>query len=258
MATFLFDDIVFGPVQSRRLGASLGINLLPVNGKFCNFNCLYCECGWSPGADGKIRLPLREEIRSRLEETLLEIRENETPLDRITFAGNGEPTIHPEFPGIIEDTVEIRNRLAPGVKIAVLSNASKLDDPEIFKALGRIEMNILKLDSVNEATVRRLNQPPPGYSVARVREGMMRYRGHFILQTLFIRGDFGGVEVDNTVAEEVKNWLDFVNQVKPELVMIYTIDRDTPVHTLERIKPEILDRIAGEVRRLGIPVQVSY
>jgi len=258
MATFLFDDIIFGPVKSRRLGASLGINLLPTNGKFCNFNCIYCECGWSSGSDLKIRLPSREEIRNRLEEKLLQIHDNRTPLDRITFAGNGEPTMHPDFPGIISDTIGIRNRIAPGVKIAVLSNASRLDNPEIFDALGRIEMNILKLDSANEQTVKLMNQPPAGYRVDRVIEGMIRYEGRFILQTLFLKGEFKGILVDNTKEEEVKSWLEVVKNVRPEMVMIYTIARETPIQTIQKIKPEILDKIAGEVRKLGIPVQVSY
>jgi len=258
MATFLFDDIIFGPVKSRRLGASLGINLLPATGKFCNFNCIYCECGWSGGSGQKIRLPSREEIRDHLENSLLQIRTNGTPLDRITFAGNGEPTIHPDFPGIIADTIEIRDRLVPGVKIAVLSNATQLDRTEIFDALLRIDMNILKLDSASEATVKLINQPPPGYRVDRVIDGMIRFKGRFILQTLFVKGEFNGIRVDNSGEEEVKNWLEVVKKVSPEMVMIYTIERDTPVQTLQKAGPEILDAIAGEVSKLGIPVQVSY
>ncbi len=258
MSTFLFDDIIFGPVKSRRLGASLGINLLPVSGKFCNFNCIYCECGWSTASEQKNRLPSREEIRIRLEKRLIQISKDHSPLDRITFAGNGEPTIHPEFTGIIDDTVEIRNRLAPGVKIAVLSNASRLDKPEIFEALGRVDQNILKLDSVNEQTVKLLNQPPPGYSIDRVIDGLMRYQGRFILQTLFVKGEFEGIQVDNSDEGEVKNWLEMVKKVKPEMVMIYTIARDTPIDTLQKIEPEILDGIAARIRKLGIPVQVSY
>jgi wyosine [tRNA(Phe)-imidazoG37] synthetase (radical SAM superfamily) len=258
MATFLFDDIIFGPVKSRRLGASLGINLLPASRKFCNFNCIYCECGWNSGSDQKNRLPSRQEIRDRLEEKLRQIRDLGTPLDRITFAGNGEPTIHPAFPGIIEDTIAIRDRVVPGVKIAVLSNASRLDDPDIFDALGKIEMNILKLDSANEQTVKLINQPPPGYSVDRVIAGMIRYRGRFILQTLFVKGEFKGILVDNADEAEVKNWLEVVKLVRPEMVMIYTIARGTPTPTLHKTKPETLDNIAGQVGKLGIPVQVSY
>lgn len=258
MTTFLFDDIIFGPVKSRRLGASLGINLLPRSGKFCNFNCIYCECGWSSGSVLKNRLPTREEIRNRLEEKLIQIKLNGTPLDRITFAGNGEPTLHPGFPGIIADTIRIRDRIFPAVKIAVLSNASNLDKPEVFEALGKIEMNILKLDSTSEQTVKLINQPPPGYRVEQVIEGMMRFHGRFILQTLFLKGEFGGIPVNNSEEKEVKSWLEFVKKVSPEMVMIYTIARGTPLQTVHKTEPEILDNIAGEVRKLGIPVQVSY
>jgi wyosine [tRNA(Phe)-imidazoG37] synthetase (radical SAM superfamily) len=258
MATFLFDDIIFGPVKSRRLGASLGINLLPSNGKFCNFNCIYCECGWSAEPGRNTRLPSRSDIRVRLEEKLVEIGTSRGPLDRITFAGNGEPTIHPEFPGIIDDTIAIRDRLFPGVKIAVLSNATRLDRPEIFRALGKVDQNILKLDSALEETVKLLNQPPEDYRISRVIDGMMRFGGKFILQTLFVKGEFDGIPVDNSSENEVNAWLEVVKKVNPEMVMIYTIDRDTPIQTIWKIKPEALDRIAGEVRKLGFKVQVSY
>ena len=258
MATFLFDEIIFGPVSSRRLGASLGINLLPVNRKFCNFNCIYCECGWSPNEEGKSSLPSREDIRRRLGERLREIRDAGSPLDRITFAGNGEPTMHPEFAGIISDTVDLRNELAPGVGIAVLSNGSRIERPEIFDALSRIEMNILKLDSSREATVKLINQPAPGYSIEKVISGMLRFEGRFILQTMFVKGDIGGVAVDNCSEAEVNGWMDVVRRVKPEMVMIYTIARDTPVNSLRKAEADVLDGIAERVRLEGIPVQVSY
>lgn len=258
MATFLFDDIIFGPVKSRRLGASLGINLLPVDRKFCNFNCIYCECGWNGGQEGTSKLPTRNEIRSRLEEKILVILATHAPLDRITFAGNGEPTIHPEFPGIISDTLEIRNRLVPGVGIAVLSNASCLDDPEVFEALDRIDQNILKLDSAYRQTVRLINQPAKGYSIEKVIEGMLRFNGRFILQTLFVRGTYNGIALDNSSEAEISAWLETVKIVKPRQVMIYTIARDTPIPTVEKIPAAVLDEIAARVRQLGIPVQVSY
>jgi wyosine [tRNA(Phe)-imidazoG37] synthetase (radical SAM superfamily) len=258
MSTFLFDDIIFGPVKSRRLGASLGINLLPTTGKFCNFNCIYCECGWNSGSTLKTVLPKRQDISNRLEERLLQILEENIPLDRITFAGNGEPTIHPDFANIIADTVEIRDRLVPGVKIAVLSNASQLDKPAIFDALGIVDMNILKLDSAYDQTVKLLNQPAPGYQVEQVVNGMIRYKGRFILQTLFVKGEFQGIPVDNSADNEVESWLSIVKKVNPEMVMIYTIARDTPIQTLQKIEPVKLDKIAFEVEQLGIPVQVSY
>jgi wyosine [tRNA(Phe)-imidazoG37] synthetase (radical SAM superfamily) len=258
MATFLFDDIIFGPVSSRRLGASLGINLLPVSRKFCNFNCIYCECGWSDEESGRRALPARADIRTRLEERVREILEAGGPLDRITFAGNGEPTIHPEFEGIIADTIEIRNRLAPGVGIAVLSNASRIDRPGIFEALGKIDMNILKLDSARESTVQIINQPAAGYSIDKVIEGMIRFNGRFILQTLFLKGEVGAVMVDNSSDGEVSDWMEMVRKVNPEMVMIYTLARDTPLQSLSKVSAEVLDSIAERVKAAGIPVQVSY
>ncbi|MFH0760817.1 MAG: radical SAM protein [Bacteroidota bacterium] len=258
MTTFLFDDIVFGPVRSRRLGASLGINLLPVSLKCCTFNCIYCECGWTgEGATGSV-LPLRSQIRERLENKLKQIRDENGSFDRITFAGNGEPTIHPDFPGIMDDAVYLRNQYFPDVKIAVLSNASRLDDPEVFRALVRADMNILKLDSSRDETVRLLNQPPENYRVQKVIDGMVQFNGRFILQTLFIQGTINGRIVDNTTEEEVKGWLGVVKKVKPSLVMIYTIERDTPVDTLRKAPREILDSIALRTRKLGFAVQVSY
>lgn len=258
MTTFLFDDIVFGPVKSRRLGASLGINLLPVGSKCCNFNCIYCECGWTGEGASGARLPARSEIRERLENKLKQIRDENGLLDRITFAGNGEPTIHPDFPGIIDDTVYLRNQYFRDVKIAVLSNASNLDDPEVFRALVRVDMNILKLDSSRDETVRLMNQPPANYRVQKVIDGMIRFNGRFILQTLFIRGTIHGQPVDNTTEEEVKGWLRVVKKIKPSLVMIYTIERDTPVDTLFKAPQEVLDSIAMRTRKLGFAVQVSY
>jgi wyosine [tRNA(Phe)-imidazoG37] synthetase (radical SAM superfamily) len=258
MATFLFDDMIFGPVKSRRLGASLGINLLPVTAKCCNFNCIYCECGWSGESGPKPVLPLRAEIRQRLENKLRQLREEKAPLDRITFAGNGEPTIHPDFAGIIDDTLYLRNQYFPDVMVAVLSNASRLDDPEVFRALVRVDMNILKLDSSLDSTVRLLNQPPAGYRVQQVIEGMIRFNGRFILQSMFVQGTIAEKVVDNTTEEELLGWLRMVKAAKPAQVMIYTIERDTPLNTLRKVSPEKLDEIAVRVRGLGFEVQVSY
>ena len=257
MTTFLFDEIIFGPVKSRRLGASLGINLLPVSAKCCNFNCIYCECGWTGKGIGS-SLPKRDEIRMRLENKLRQIIDEKGPLDRITFAGNGEPTLHPDFAGIIDDTVHLRNQYFPDVRIAVLSNATRLDHPEVFRALSRVDMNILKLDSANDATVLMLNHPPAGYKVQKVIEGMKKFNGRFILQTMFVTGTYGDQVIDNTTQEEVKNWIKAVKAVKPSQIMIYTIDRDTPVETIKKADPATLDEIASRIRKLGFEVQVSY
>ena len=166
--------------------------------------------------------------------------------------------MHPDFPGIIDDTLRIRDRLVPGVLVAVLSNAARLESPGVFEALGRVDQNILKLDSADERTVRLINRPPAGYSVEKVIGGMMRYQGRFVLQTLFLHGEIDGIPVDNASEQEIGPWLEIVGKVRPSMVMIYTIARDTPVDTLHKTEPEILDRIAQRVRDLGIEVQVSY
>ncbi len=259
MATFLFEEIVFGPVKSRRLGASLGINLLPGNKKICNFNCIYCECGWTKEtASDRKNLPTREVLRSHLKARLLEMQLLNEDLDTITFAGNGEPTIHPDFPGIIEDTIALRDEIFPNVKIAVLSNATRLDDPQVISALQKIEQPILKLDSAFQHTISSLNRPTAQHAPENIIQNFEKFKGKFILQTLFVKGTNEGIAIDNTSDLELTAWLEVVGKLKPELVMIYTIARDTPLDTLSKISADKLDQIAEEVRKLGVPAMVSY
>ncbi len=258
MPTFLFEHIIFGPVKSRRLGVSLGINLLPSDKKWCSFNCIYCECGWtSGGAYLPEGFPARELVRKELEIRLMLMKQNEERLDTITFAGNGEPTIHPSFGEIISDTVALRDRLAPGADIAVLSNGTMLDDPSVFRALEKVDLNILKIDSANPETVRVLNQPHEDFSLERMIGNISRFKGRFVLQTLFVSGTFKGNNIDNTTTEELGAWLQVVERLKPQMVMVYTIARDTPSTGLQKIPAERLRHIARKVRKLGIPVQVS-
>lgn len=227
--------------------------------KMCNFNCIYCECGWTDETNSsRHNLPSRKELRSLLELRLLEMKEKGEDLDTITFAGNGEPTIHPDFPGIIDDTINLRNQIFPEVKIAVLSNSSKLDDPEVFSALLKIEQAILKLDSANANTVGTLNRPAGNYSVEKVIRNLEKFEGRFILQTLFVNGTHEGVVINNSTDLEINAWLEVVEKLKPELVMVYTIARDTPLETLSKVSADKLDHIAEEVRKLGIAVTVSY
>ncbi len=258
MATFLFDRIVFGPVNSRRLGISLGINLLPSDRKWCSFNCIYCECGWTdrqPFFSGGFPSGglVKEELKKRL---ILMQRQGKFP-DTITFAGNGEPTIHPEFGRIISDTVELRNLFAPEAKIAVLSNGTMLDDHSVFLALKKVDQNILKVDSAREETMRLLNQPGDGFRMDRLLDNIRRFSGKFVLQTMFIKGMIGNRSFDNTSAGELHDWLKLVEDLNPEMVMVYTIARDTPLQGLQRIAASKLRDIASMVSRLGIPVQVS-
>lgn len=258
MATFLFDQIIFGPIKSRRLGVSLGVNLLPTDSKVCSFDCIYCECGWTPRKRvKKAVLPSQELVRQKLEEKLSEmIGNNELP-DVITFAGNGEPTLHPEFEGIIDDTIEIRNRLTPNAKIAVLSNATMLHKPSVVRALLKVDDNIQKLDSAFEDTVRKIDCPASNFRLNEVVENLKSFNGKVIIQTLFLKGNFKNEIIDNTTEEELTEWLKLVAEIKPSQVMIYTIDRDTPALGLEKVKLEDLQKIAERVREIGFQVQVS-
>ncbi len=258
MSTFLFDQIIFGPVKSRRLGISLGVNLLPTDSKICSFNCIYCECGWNPKKrEQKSKLPARELVKQKMEEKLQEmVRNNELP-DVITFAGNGEPTLHPDFEKIIDDTIALRNLLAPKAKIAVLSNSSMLHKPSVVRALLKIEDNILKLDSAFEETVNLIDCPAGHFSLNKVVENLKSFNGKLIIQTLFLRGNHNGQTIDNTTEHEVSAWLKLIDEIKPSQVMIYTIDRDTPLAGLEKVKLEELKQIASRVESLGIKVQVS-
>jgi wyosine [tRNA(Phe)-imidazoG37] synthetase (radical SAM superfamily) len=259
MPTFLFDKIIFGPVKSRRLGVSLGINLLPASRKVCNFNCIYCECGWTSNLSGdKSPLPKRDEIYKALDRKLSEMKIKNTPPDVITFAGNGEPTLHPEFPAIVDDCIELRNKYFPEARIAVLSNSTTITIPSIRKALLKVDQNILKLDSGFDLTVKVHNQPRVNVKVTELIGNLKSFNGQLIIQTLFLRGSSNGRSIDNTTPEEVEAWLKAIEMIKPYEVMIYTISRDTPDGgRLEKVHATELKRIAKLVNRLGIRTSVS-
>jgi wyosine [tRNA(Phe)-imidazoG37] synthetase (radical SAM superfamily) len=258
MSTFLFDQIIFGPVRSRRLGVSLGVNLMPTDNKVCSFNCIYCECGWNPKKrEQKSKLPTREQVKQKMEEKLREMVQNNELPDVITFAGNGEPTLHPEFEEIIDDTIELRDKLTPNARIAVLSNSSMLHKPSVVRALLKVEDNILKLDSAFEETVELIDCPVGHFNLSEVVANLKAFNGKLIIQTLFLRGNFNGQAIDNATEREVSAWLKLIHEIKPSQVMIYTIDRDTPAEGLEKVKIEELKQIASRVEALGIKVQVS-
>lgn len=256
--TALFEDVIFGPVRSRRLGLSLGVNLLPMHAKLCSFDCIYCECGWNNERRGEMRFNTREEVRSRLEEVLKKMVDEQTPPDVITFAGNGEPTLHPDFEQIIDDTIALRDALCPSAKISVLSNATQLHREEVCRALRRIDNNILKLDSAFDRTAQRINKPrSAAYTVAKTVEQLKQFSGQMILQTMFLRGEYNGERIDNTTPEEVEAWLRLVAEIQPRQVMIYSLDRDTPCQTLEKVSKEDLQQIADQVVALGIECSVA-
>lgn len=255
--TALYDNIIFGPIRSRRLGLSLGVNLLPVESKLCSFDCIYCECGWNDEHRGRRRFNAREDVRTMLREVLERMVTAGTPPDVITFAGNGEPTMHPDFEGIIDDTIALRDELCPSARVSVLSNATQIHREDVRRALGRVDNNILKLDSAFDATVQLINKPQGSYIVERTVELLRLFEGNLIVQTMFLRGEYEGRAIDNTCEEEVTAWLRLVEQIAPRQVMVYSIDRDTPCKTLEKISREELQAIAARVEALGIPCSVA-
>lgn len=254
---FLFNNIIFGPVKSRRLGVSLGVNLLPVDAKICSFDCIYCECGFNTTMR-ESPLPTREQVYVTLEAKLQEmVAANELP-DVITFAGNGEPTLHAQFEGIIDDTIALRDRYCPEAKVSVLSNSTRMHKPTIFKALQRVDNNILKFDSAIDDTVQRLDRPAgKQFSVEWQLEQFKKFNGNLIIQTLFLRGRLADGIIDNTTEEEVSAWLDALQIIQPKQVMIYSIDRETPTKGLEKIPLETLQQIAERTRKIGFEVMVA-
>ncbi len=256
MSTKLYDNIIFGPVHSRRLGLSLGVNLLPIDCKLCSFNCIYCECGWTEGGHAP-RFNRREDVASMLADKLEEMKTAGTPPDVITFAGNGEPTMHPDFEEIIGDVIRIRDIHAPEAKVSVLTNGTMIHRESVRRALLRVDNNIVKLDSAFDDTVRLIDKPLGRYSVAETVEYMKMFDGRLIVQTMFLRGEFEGRRIDNTTEEEVAAWLGLIGQIAPRQVMVYSLDRDTPAPNLEKVARADLEKIADRVRGLGIECSVA-
>lgn len=259
MQTVLFHETVFGPIHSRRLGSSLGVNLSPVDGKVCSFDCLYCEAGYNAQGPGKSGLPSREKVAKDLENKLRQLKTDGTPLDVITFSGNGEPTMHPDFEGIIDDTIRLRDVYFPSVRISVLNNSTQLHRPDVCRALNRIDNNILKLDSAFEETVRKLDRPVgTRYKLADVIESLTEFGPQAIIQTMITRGTHDGETVDNSTDQEVDALIEAYKKIGPREIMIYTIDRKTPESSLVHVSREELEAIARKITdRTGIDVQVS-
>lgn len=257
--TILFPSPVFGPVTSRRLGVSLGVNLLPADGKRCSFDCIYCECGLNKDGRTTSQMTSREEVRQALERRLEKIHSSKEPLDVITFAGNGEPTLHPQFAGIIDDTIELRNRFFPLCQVSVLSNATQILKPDVFDALRKVDNNILKLDTVSEEFIRLVDRPGGNnFQLGAIIDKMREFGNDCIIQTMFLSGTYNGKDVDNCGDKYVLPWIEVVKSIDPSSVMIYTIARETPVNTLKPASKQQLDGIAEKVRGAGLECQVSY
>lgn len=258
MSTVLYPSPVFGPIHSRRLGVSLGINLMPADGKVCTFDCIYCECGFNADRRPHRRRPSREEVAHVLEEKLQDMQQNGPKPDVLTFAGNGEPTLHPDFPGIVDDVVALRDKYFPQAKISVLSNATLAPKAEIRAALMKVDNNLQKLDTVNAQYIERLNRPTGKYDVENIIESLKLFNGHVIIQTMFLKGADGEENLDNTGDNYVLPWLAAVKDIAPQEVMIYTIDRETPDQKLRKATHEELDRIVSLIEAEGIHATASY
>ena len=251
----LFDSIVYGPIRSRRLGVSLGMNLMPNTAKLCTFDCVYCECGWNQPVSHPI-IPTREQVREALASRLIALSPNS--IDVITFSGNGEPTLHPEFLGIIQDTCALRDQYCPKAKISVLSNSTQLGREDVVEALRLCDNRILKLDSAIDATMRLIDKPVnTNLTVEQIAQWLALFDGDFTLQTCFLRGEYCGQTIDNTTSEELKAWYSMIERLHPQQVMIYVIDRATPLQTLSKVPAAEMEAIAAPLREKGIDVIVS-
>lgn len=247
------EETVFGPIFSRRLGSSLGINLLPVNGKICTFDCIYCECGWNKDGRNDTRLPKAEEVREALEAKLKQLVADGTPVDSITFSGDGESTINPDFPQIIDDTIKLRDQYYPKAKVSVLSNATQVHRPEVFAALRKVDNPIMKIDAPTNELVEKINKPAPGYDVDRVVEALKQFNGDFVLQTMFLKSK----DFDSSSPEVLNGWMDIVRLLKPREVMAYTINRPTPEEGLQKFTVEEMKAFLKPLIDEGFNLQIK-
>ena len=253
-----FDRIVFGPIHSRRLGSSLGVNLLPKHGKICTFDCIYCECGWNADGRGDTSLPSLDEVYDALESGIRECHDSGVPVDTITFSGNGEPTLHPDFPAIIDRTVELRAKYFPKAVISVLTNATQIVRLGVREALSKADNPILKLDGATDAFARLIDQPQdPHYSVRRIEREMAWFKGDFILQTMFLRGEKDGRKFDSADRRHSDAWVRMALRLRPREVMMYTLDRVPPLKTLQKVSAEEMQEIARPLVDAGILVQIK-
>lgn len=247
-----FEDIVFGPIRSRRLGSSLGVNILPSHGKICNFDCVYCECGWNKDGLEDRRYPRYEEVAAALESGLSELSKDGTPVDSITFSGNGEPTMNPDFAQIIDKTIQLRDRFYPAAKVSVLSNATMIARQSVFEALCKVDNPIMKLDASSDELIEKINKPTGTYSLERVVEGLMAFNGEFILQTMFLKSD----EFDTTSSGALERWMEIVRRLNPREIMVYTIDRETPDKFLGKYTVEQMTAMVQPLIDEGFKIQV--
>ena len=253
--SFLVEPLIFGPIKSRRLRKSLGINLLPEFGKICSFNCIYCECGWNPENKENSGIPKKEVFEQTLEKRLQELKGTADEPDSITFSGNGEPTLHPDFVEIINITLRLRDLYVPHAKISVLTNGTMLHKKEIFDAISKVDNNIIKIDGGTYETIKSINKPNVNFDLEKYINILQEYKGNLVIQTCFLRGEHNGVKIDNTTEEEISLWVEHIKKINPRKTMIYAIDRETPEKNLEKISQDELEKIAERLRQFGFVVE---
>ena len=253
----LFNDLVFGPLKSRRLGISLGVNLMPKAGKICSFNCIYCECGWNDTSKvDHLKLPNKEDIRTALENKLIELKGTPIEPESITFSGNGEPTLHPQFAEIVDIVIQLRDKYCPKAVISVLTNGTKIGDEKVFNALNKIENNIVKLDGGTKECIEAINLPNFKFDLEKYISQLKSFNGDLTIQTLFLRGEHNGKTIDNTTETEVRQWSEHLKAIRPKRVMMYVIERATPEENLEKISKAEMETIAEKVKSLGIEPEI--
>ena len=256
MSTFLFDKTIFGPIKSRRFGDSLGINLLPNDYKLCNLDCVYCECGWTLTPDGKVELPTYDEVAEEFENYLIKLKSEKVNVDSFTFAGNGEPTVHPDFPRIIDLTISLRDKYYPKANVSVLSNGILINKEKIREALHKVDLPVMKLDAGTDKTYHLIDRPKTKKTLDYLASHYKELAGKVVIQTLFVRGEYKGDKFDNTTEEEVSAWIELVKEINPSDVMIYSLERDTPTDNLEKISHEKLEEISVRLQKEGVKASV--
>ena len=246
------EELVFGPIHSRRLGSSLGINLLPTEGKLCNFDCIYCECGWNKDGRGDRRLPSASDLEAALGSRLRECASAGVPIDSITFSGDGEPTLNPDFARIIDITLALRNEFYPKAKVSVLSNATRVCRDDVFEALRKVDNPIMKIDAPTDALAEMINQPQGEYHVSDIVEDLMKFRGDFVLQTMFLTAP----GFDSSSDEVLGGWMEIVRKLKPREIMVYTLDRPAPAEGLGKFTAEEMKIMVQPLVDEGFRIQI--
>lgn len=231
----------------------MGINLLPSKGKICNFDCIYCECGWNKDGLSDTTLPTAADVHNALQAKLIECSKEAQQIDSITFSGDGEPTLNPEFPEIIRDTLALRNQYYPKAKVSVLSNATNIAKDSVFEALKLVDNPILKLDAPTNELVAIINQPQGAYSVEKTVEALSRFKGNFVLQTMFLRSQ----NFDSASPQVLKPWMDIVRYLKPREVMVYTLNRPAPAAGLQKYSAEQMRTLVQPLINEGFNIQLK-